>query len=164
MAASDAGAEAFLEQSHVGWAAFITGDPEPAERMFSRSDDVSLGNPFGPFVRGWSQSKAVMERSLRGLHRMVFAIMATPERFVKHAQSLWNMHHDSGRLELRMLSPVSLEASVLDSPVHHPFACMLNHYGCAVTLEAMGCKGLTDRRVCAFTERGVCSGLYYWRP
>jgi len=63
MAASDAGAEAFLEQSHVGWAAFITGDPEPAERMFSRSDDVSLGNPFGPFVRGWSQSKAVMERA-----------------------------------------------------------------------------------------------------
>lgn len=108
-------------------------------------------------------SKAVMERSLRGLHRMVFAIMATPERFVKHAQSLWNMHHDSGRLQLRMLSPVSLEASVLDSPVHHPFACMLNHYGCAVTLEAMGCKDLTDRRVCTFAERGVCSGFYYWR-
>jgi ketosteroid isomerase-like protein len=63
MATSDAGAEALLEQSHLGWAAFITGDPEPAERLFSRRDDVSVGNPFGPFVQGWSQSKAVMERA-----------------------------------------------------------------------------------------------------
>jgi ketosteroid isomerase-like protein len=63
MATSDAGAEAFLEQSHSGWAAFITGNPEPVERFFSRRDDVSVGNPFGPFVQGWSQSKAVMERA-----------------------------------------------------------------------------------------------------
>jgi hypothetical protein len=39
------------------------------------------------------------------------------------------------------------------SPVHHPFACMLNQYGGAATLEAMGCKDLTDRRVCAYSER-----------
>ena len=63
MATSDAAAEAFLEQSHGGWEAFITGDPEPAEQFFSRREDVSVGNPFGPFVRGWSQSKAVMERA-----------------------------------------------------------------------------------------------------
>jgi ketosteroid isomerase-like protein len=63
MATSDAGAEAFLEQSHSGWAAFITGDPEPVQRSFSRGDDVSVGNPFGPFVRGWSQCKATMERA-----------------------------------------------------------------------------------------------------
>jgi hypothetical protein len=108
-------------------------------------------------------AKAVMERSLRGLHRVVFAVMATPERFVKHAQSLWNMHHDSGRLELLMLSPSSMEARVLDSPVHHPFACQLNHYACVVTLEAMGCRDVTERRTCEYAARGVCRGQYYWR-
>jgi hypothetical protein len=108
-------------------------------------------------------AKEVMDRSLRGLHRMVFAVIATPERFAKHAQSLWSMHHDSGRLEVRMPSPASLEAVVLDSPVHHPFACMLNHYACVVTLEAMGCKDVTERRICAYHERGVCTGMYYWR-
>ena len=63
MATSNAGAEALLEESHAGWAAFITGDPEPVQRLFSRQDDVSIGNPFGPFVRGWSESKAVMDRA-----------------------------------------------------------------------------------------------------
>ena len=33
----------------------------------------------------------------------------------------------------------------------------------AVTLEAMGCKDVTDRRACTFAERGVCTGTYYWR-
>jgi ketosteroid isomerase-like protein len=63
MATSEAGAEALLEQSHLGWAAFITGDPQPVKQLFSRRDDVSVGNPFGPFVRGWNQSKAVIERA-----------------------------------------------------------------------------------------------------
>ncbi len=110
-----------------------------------------------------AMAKAVMDRSLRGLHRMIFAIMATPERFVKHAQSLWDVHHDTGRLRLKTLSPTSLEAVVLDWPTHHLFACMINHYACLVTLEAMGCADMTERRVCAFTERGECSGVYYWR-
>jgi len=110
-----------------------------------------------------TMAKVTMERSIRGLHRMIFAIMATPERFVKHAQAMWNVHHDTGQLRLQMLSPTSLEAVVLDSPVHHPFACMLNHYACVVTLEAMGCKDINERRTCAFAERGECTGVYYWR-
>lgn len=42
---------------------FVTGNPEPAKRLFSRADDVSVGNPFGPFVRGWTNAAAVMERA-----------------------------------------------------------------------------------------------------
>ena len=110
-----------------------------------------------------AMAKTVMDRSLRGLHRMIFAIMATPERFVKHAQSLWKVHHDTGRLRLQMLSPTSLEAVVLEWPTHHPFACMINHYACQVTLEEMGCSDMTEHRVCAFAERAECSGVYHWR-
>jgi hypothetical protein len=107
-------------------------------------------------------AKAVMERSLRGLHRMIFSIMATPERFVKHAQSLWAVHHDTGRLRMKQLSPTSIEAAVLDWPTHHPFACMINHYACLVTLEAMGCAEMSERRVCN-PAAGECVGVYYWR-
>ena len=110
-----------------------------------------------------AMAKTVMERSLRGLHRVIFALMATPERFVKQAQALWDVHHDTGRLRLRLLSPTSMEAVVLDWPTHHPFACMINHYACLVTLEAMGCADLTERRVCAFAEQRECTGVYYWR-
>jgi hypothetical protein len=108
-------------------------------------------------------AKAVMEQSLRGLHRMIFAVMATPERFVKHAQSLWNQHHDSGHLRMRMVARNGVEAAVLDWPAHGVFACMTNHYSCLVTLEAMGCRDLTERRVCMAEGASECVGVYYWR-
>lgn len=34
--------------------AFAQGDPEPVKRLFSKADDVTLANPFGPPVRGWA--------------------------------------------------------------------------------------------------------------
>jgi hypothetical protein len=105
----------------------------------------------------------VMNNSLRGVHRMIFNIMATPERFVKYAQTLWDVHHDTGRLRMKQLSPTSAEAAVLDWPTHHPFACMMNHYSCLATYEAMGCFDLSERRACISEGAPECVGVYYWR-
>lgn len=42
-----------IEQSHSGWAEFVKGNPEPAKKMFSHKEDVTLANPFGlPCVDG----------------------------------------------------------------------------------------------------------------
>lgn len=35
--------------------AFVKGDPRPAIELFSRRDDATLANPFGPPQRGWEQ-------------------------------------------------------------------------------------------------------------
>jgi ketosteroid isomerase-like protein len=50
-----ADAEGVIEQIHVAMGAFILGDPRPAVDLFSRGEDVTLGNPFGPFARGWDR-------------------------------------------------------------------------------------------------------------
>ena len=63
MTTSDGGADSVLERSHAAWGEFVKGDPEAAKELFSRKDDVSLGNPFGPFVRGWKNVEHVMERA-----------------------------------------------------------------------------------------------------
>ena len=52
-----------LERYHSAMAAFMKGDHEPAGRLFSERDDVTLGNPFGPFARGWTQVVETMERA-----------------------------------------------------------------------------------------------------
>jgi ketosteroid isomerase-like protein len=52
-----------IEQYHRKLDAFVTGDPEPEKEMFSRRDDVTLANPFGPPVRGWNEVEKVMERA-----------------------------------------------------------------------------------------------------
>ena len=41
-----------VEQYHAALDEFFRGNPEPAVSMYSRRDDVSLANPFGPVVRG----------------------------------------------------------------------------------------------------------------
>jgi ketosteroid isomerase-like protein len=52
-----------IERYHESTGAFITGDPEPQKRFWSRRDDVTLANPLGPPVRGWSEVERTMERA-----------------------------------------------------------------------------------------------------
>jgi ketosteroid isomerase-like protein len=52
-----------LTQYHRAATDFVKGNPEPYKKMFSHVDEVTLGNPFGPFVRGWRQVEQTMERA-----------------------------------------------------------------------------------------------------
>ena len=62
MAGSDDFAAA-VDESHAALAEFVSGNPEPLKRMYSQADDVILGNPFGPFRRGWKDCAEMMERT-----------------------------------------------------------------------------------------------------
>jgi ketosteroid isomerase-like protein len=44
-----------LEQFHLASNEFVKGNPEPVNKLWSRREDVSLANPFGPPVRGWDE-------------------------------------------------------------------------------------------------------------
>lgn len=48
----DSSLEAFVERCHTALGDIIQGNAEPWTELFSHGDDVSLGNPFGPFVVG----------------------------------------------------------------------------------------------------------------
>jgi ketosteroid isomerase-like protein len=52
-----------IEQYHRAIDAFVTGDPEPQKKLFSRRDDVTLANPLGPPARGWNQVEDTLERA-----------------------------------------------------------------------------------------------------
>ena len=50
-----------LKQYHRAGIAITNGDPEVYKRLYSRRDDVTLANPFGPPARGWSQVSARLD-------------------------------------------------------------------------------------------------------
>jgi ketosteroid isomerase-like protein len=50
MAANDL--DSVIEQSHTALAAILKGDPSVYKALYSDRDDVTLGNPFGPYARG----------------------------------------------------------------------------------------------------------------
>jgi ketosteroid isomerase-like protein len=52
-----------VEQSHAAVDEFVRGNSKPLEQLYSRRDDVTLGNPFGPFVRGIEEVATTMERA-----------------------------------------------------------------------------------------------------
>lgn len=52
-----------IERYHLALGAFMRGDHEPARRLYSEDDDVTLGNPFGPFARGLPQVAETMARA-----------------------------------------------------------------------------------------------------
>lgn len=52
-----------IEHTQRALGEFVKGNPEPYEMLFSHREDVTLANPFGLTVRGWTQVAQTMERA-----------------------------------------------------------------------------------------------------
>ncbi len=52
-----------IERSRAALGAIWKGDPTGYFTLFSDADDVTLGNPFGPYVRGRKEVEAVATRA-----------------------------------------------------------------------------------------------------
>ena len=63
MSNGQSGPKAVIDASHRALAEFVKGNSEPAKALFSHQDDVCLGNPFGPFVRGRQAVEATADRA-----------------------------------------------------------------------------------------------------
>jgi ketosteroid isomerase-like protein len=59
------GLDATIQEMHSALNRFVTGDPGPLKNLWSHRDDVTVANPFGPAVRGWTQAAQTMERAAR---------------------------------------------------------------------------------------------------
>ena len=55
--------EELIEQFDLAVGEFLKGNPEPAKTCWSHRQDVTLGNPLGPFARGWEQAAAVIDHA-----------------------------------------------------------------------------------------------------
>jgi ketosteroid isomerase-like protein len=58
-----AGSDLPLEEYHRAGREITNGNPEAYKRLYSRSDDVTLANPFGPPARGWSEVSSTLDRA-----------------------------------------------------------------------------------------------------
>lgn len=52
-----------VEASHRALAAIIRGDVEPFLALYSDADDITIGNPFGPFAAGRDGTRAAGTRA-----------------------------------------------------------------------------------------------------
>ena len=52
-----------IAQSRAALDTIAKGSTEGFKALYSRREDITLGNPFGGFARGWEQVVAMMERA-----------------------------------------------------------------------------------------------------
>jgi ketosteroid isomerase-like protein len=52
-----------IERYHHSLDVFVTGNHALLAGLYSQQDDVTLGNPFGPFVSGYEQVVETMQRA-----------------------------------------------------------------------------------------------------
>src|SRR5688572_6038483 len=52
-----------IEQYYRVQGEFLRGNPEPVKDLFSRREDVTLANPYGPPVRGWDEVAKSIEHA-----------------------------------------------------------------------------------------------------
>ena len=52
-----------LDEYHRAGREITNGNPEVYKRLYSRRDEVTLANPFGPPARGWGEVSATLDRA-----------------------------------------------------------------------------------------------------
>jgi ketosteroid isomerase-like protein len=52
-----------LDEYHRAGHEITNGNPEVYKQLYSHRDDVTVANPFGPPVRGWSDVSATLDRA-----------------------------------------------------------------------------------------------------
>jgi ketosteroid isomerase-like protein len=52
-----------LEEYHRAGLEITNGNPEVYKALYSRRDDVTLANPFGPPARGWNEVSTTLDRA-----------------------------------------------------------------------------------------------------
>ncbi|MDQ0822745.1 ketosteroid isomerase-like protein [Arthrobacter sp. V4I6] len=61
---SESDFDVVVGQYHAALDAVGRGNPAPMKKLLSRRDDVTLANPLGPTVRGWSEVEQTMDRAI----------------------------------------------------------------------------------------------------
>lgn len=109
-------------------------------------------------------SAAVMQTTLRGLYKVLFDWMATPERYARHAPKLWHSYYDSGTMEITVQASGTEALTVIrDWAAHHPFICELNRGAAEAIYGAMGCSDVVCERVaCVSRGDAECRFVTRW--
>jgi len=107
-------------------------------------------------------AKAVMDSTLRGVYGFLFSIMATPDRYARHAPQLWANYYADGRVAL-VTENKTMTAAIRDWKGHHPFLCAVVQYARVAALESMGCKEVSSEMACkSHIGGGECSARHTW--
>jgi ketosteroid isomerase-like protein len=124
-----------IEQFHLAQGEVVKGNPEPAKRLFSHREDVTLANPLSPPVRGWDEVGEVSDRAIsqiRGGQVVGFEII---ERQVT-AELAYVVEIERAKTKVggkEDIAPISLRATMIFRPEEGEWKVVHRHAGPIIT-------------------------------
>ena len=88
------------------------------------TDNMTSGQRHALALQG---ANHVMDVTLRGIFRIMFGWMATPERYAAYGQRLWSSYYDCGDFQIALTEDGGgAVATIRNWATHHPFICDIN--------------------------------------
>lgn len=108
-------------------------------------------------------ARATMEATLRGLYRLLFRTMMSPESYARRAQMLWDRYYDTGTMTKLAPEPGVHTTEIRDWGGHHAVLCDLHLESARFIYEAMACREVTVRRTgCTSKGAPFCAFEVRW--
>jgi hypothetical protein len=105
---------------------------------------------------------AVSAQLMRGLYSVLFALVATPERYSRHIQRAWNQLHDSGEREVSLGSDHAVSV-IRRWPAHHPALCSMVHATTRALFSRMLDRPVRiERARCVSEGHPDCASILRW--
>jgi hypothetical protein len=140
------------------------GEWYPAELVHALLDSAALGmspNDRKALMREGAQ--AALKSTLRGIYKLVFDVMATPDRYARRAHGLFSRYFNTGTMTKIVESPGAHLSLIHDWGSHHPLLCDFVQYTAETVYGAMGCKNVVSTRLSCISHGGeFCSFRVTW--
>lgn len=108
-------------------------------------------------------AQAVMQQTLRGVYRMLFEWLATPERYAKHCNRLWSSYHDTGTMRVEQPEPTTAVCTISGWSGHHAVVCAMCRASAEAIYREMGCSNVTTaRELCVGAGDPTCTFVTRW--
>lgn len=124
-----------------------------------------VASPLDPMAFGTSVGEAIARENVRGVHRALFRLVASPAMLEANAQRVWRTYVDEGNLSVRVRGKGEFEARVRAWSRHHPTVCRTLRAMLESSLRTVGYAGLTlERTHCVALGDTQCAFGGTWAP
>jgi hypothetical protein len=109
-------------------------------------------------------NREVVPKMIRGVYRVLFDTLASPELYARHIHRIWRRLHTTGDRRMHIVEPGEAISVVENWPGHHPFTCWTTIYTMAYVFEAMGYKHWSIERTACVSHGGQsCETILRYR-
>ncbi len=109
-------------------------------------------------------AEATVGASLRGVYKILFRAVMTPERYVRDGQKLFSRFYNTGVQQKIVEDEHTHLTTIRDWTSHHPTLCEFLQYTGVVVYGAMGLRDVQSKRVgCITLGDPLCSFRVTWK-